>query len=732
VKKIIYIDMKICTVLLLVFSTVLLSTVQTVVGQANLPLYTDNLVNGFQNWSWATINVANTSPVYSGSSYSVSVTDGPNYQALSLQYPSGLNTSPYSSLTFWINGGASGGQRLNVYGTLTNTAQTEYPLKLETNTWQQITIPLSALGVAGKTNFSGIEIQGSISSAQPTFYVDGIQLIAAPAPVLVNLNVNAAQSIRTADARWFGLNTATWDGYLGNSSTLPALQAAGVLALRWPGGSTSDTYNWATDPSGNSTFMNIATNLPGAQVFTTANYGTGTPGEAAAWVLSANVTNQCGFKYWEIGNECYGTWEADSHAVTNDPYTYATNFATCVQLMKAADPTIKIGAVAVPGEDSYINNSNHFAVNPVTGQTHYGWTPVMLATLKNLGVTPDFLIYHFYPQYTPEPVSTSPPSACADSDPLLLQVSGNPSPSYWTDWASAASNLRQQITDYIGSGSPVTNIELCCTENNNDSSGGGKQLSGLVNALYMADSMSRLMQTEFNSYLFWDLRNGAGSDGSYDPTLYGWRTEGDFGVITGANAYNPPYYSMKLMQYFVRPGDTVLNATSDYLLLSAYAARKADGALTMLVINKDTTTNFNAQITLTNFVPWTNATIQSYGIPQDQAVEYGGPSAPLQDIATTNFPTAGTNFTYSFPALSLTLFTFAPAAPQLQSSLTSDGQFVLQVQGQAGVPYVVQTSPDLINWTPVSTNMQAGSVLSITNTISSGISQQFWRAVWQP
>jgi alpha-N-arabinofuranosidase len=726
--------MKIRITCLVVFITILLSAVQTVVAQANLPLYTDNLVNAFQNWSWATVNFSNTnnaanpSSVHSGG-YSISVSDGANFQALSLQYPSGFNTTPYSSLTFWINGGASGGQQQNVYGTLANAAQTAFPLKLETNTWQQITIPLSALGVANKTNFSGIEIQGANSSAQPTFYVDDIQLVAKPAPTLVNLNVNAAQTIRMADPRWFGLNTATWDGDLGDASTLSALKSAGVLALRWPGGSTSDTYNWSTDKSGNSKFMNIATNLPGAQVFITVNYGTGTPGEAAAWVLSANITNHCGFKYWEIGNECYGTWEDDTHAIAHDPYSYATNAATYIQLMKAADPTIKIGVVAVPGEDSFVNNQNHAVVNPVTGQTHYGWTPVMLATLKNLGVTPDFLIYHFYPQFTAEPVSTNPPSACGDSDPLLLQAADNPSPSAWTDWASAAASLRQQVTDYIGS--PGTNIELCCTENNSDSSGGGRQLSSLVNALYMADSMGRLTQTEFNSYLFWDLRNGAGNNGSFDPTLYGWRNTGDFGVITGSSAFNPPYYSMKLMQYFVRPGDTVLNVTSDYLLLSAYAARKADGALTMLVINKDSTTNFNAQISLTNFAPWANVTIRSYGIPQDEAARTNG-SLPLQDIALTNFPAAATNFSYTFAPYSLTLFTFAPAASSFSAFALQSKQVVLQLQGQANTPYVIQTSPDLVNWNSISTNTLTGDTLNITNDIPENSSQQFWRAVWQP
>ena len=92
-------------------------------------------------------------------------------------------------------------------------------------------------------------------------------------------------------------------------------------------------------------------------------------------------------------------------------------------------------------------------------------------------------------------------------------------------------------------------------------------------------------------------------------------------MINGPFTPYPTYYAEKMMQYFVRGGDSVLGATSDYLLLSAYAAQRTNGALTMLVINKDTTTNFNAQIVLTNYVPWTNATIQSYGIPQDQAVE---------------------------------------------------------------------------------------------------------------
>src|ERR1035437_10788592 len=100
--------------------------------------------------------------------------------------------------------------------------------------------------------------------------------------------------------------------------------------------------------------------------------------------------------------------------------------------MKAVDSTIKIGVVVTPGEGSYSNNANHYAVNLRTGTTNYGWTPVMLATLKSLGATPDFAIYHFYPEYTLTGVTPVP---AADSAPLLLQVSVN--------WASDAADMRQ-------------------------------------------------------------------------------------------------------------------------------------------------------------------------------------------------------------------------------------------------------------------------------------------------
>jgi hypothetical protein len=380
----------------------------------------------------------------------------------------------------------------------------------------------------------------------------------------------------------------------------------------------------------------------------------------------------------------------------------------------------------VPGEGSYSNNATHFVINPRTGTTNYGWTPIVLSQMKSLGVLPDFLIYHFYYQYTP---GWSFYSDSPDSDPILLQVAGNPSPLDWADWASAASDLRQQLTDYLGS--PGTNVELCVTENNSDAGNMGRQSTSLVNALYLADSTSQLIKTEFRSYLWWDLHNGPLISGDFDPTLYGWRSNGDFGILDASGLPYPTFYAKKLLQSFARPGDSVLNGTSDNLLLSAYAVHRTNGALTMLVINKSLTTNLTGQIALTNFIPSTTATIQSYGIPQDQAAQTNGPAAS-QDIAT-NSSTASSNFSYVFPPLSLTLFTFSPGPSTLSVLQVQPSQVQLKLEGQSGT-YIVQGAPSLASttWNPVSTNALTGSSATINIPLTPGAPVQFYRAAWQP
>jgi alpha-L-arabinofuranosidase len=615
-------------------------------AQADDVVYTDALVNGWENYSWATVNFSNTQPVQAGSD-SISVSAGP-YQALYL-HQAAFDSSIYANLVFWINGGSSGGQLLQVQATLNGTAQTVVPLPaLAANTWQEVSIPLSSLGVANQPDMDGFWIQDRSGTTQPTFYVDTITVTAQAAPSVVNITVNAADAVRIVDPRHFGINTAVWDGLLDTTVTTNLLTSMGAGSLRFPGGSLSDDYHWATNTTDSNTwqwstsfdqFAQVATAI-GAQVFVTADYGSGTPAEAAAWVKESNVTNHYGFKYWEIGNEVYGSWETDTNTVPHDPYTYAQRFQQYYTQMKAMDPTIKIGAVSVPGEDSYANNTSHPVVNPVTGVTHNGWTPVMLATMKSLGVTPDFLIYHQYPQ-----------NPGGESDAGLLASTG--------DWSSDAADLRMQLNDYLGT-SVAAGVELDNTENNSVSSGPGKQTTSLVNGLFLADSICAAMNTEFNAVTWWDLRNGQDSSENNSASLYGWRQYGDYGVVDSANPPGPAdtyptYYVERLLQHFARGGDQLVSAASDYPLLSVCAANRTSGGLTLLVVNNSASNALTANIAITGLTLGSGGALYYYGIPQDNAAETGVGSA---DVATSSVGGLSTNFSYTFPAYSANVIAF--------------------------------------------------------------------------
>jgi len=459
-----------------------------------------------------------------------------------------------------------------------------------------------------------------------------------------SVEINAAPTSRLVDARHFGLNAAVWDSQFEEPANLALLRHISAGAYRFPGGSLSDEYHWAVNRSGNNAFTwansftdfsRVVTNL-GVQAIITVNYGTGTPGEAAAWVRHANVTNRYGFKYWEIGNECYGIWETDSNNLPHHAYTYATRAAAYFTQMKAADPSIKIGVPVVASEALYSNGySDHPVVNPRTGATRNGWTPVMLVRLANLGVVPDFLVYHRYPQ-----------GPGTESDAGLLRSNNS--------WATDAATLRQILSDYLGAAS--ASVELLCTENNSVFSSPGKQSTSLVNGLFLADSIASAMQTEFNAVIWWDLRNGTSANNNNSSALYGWRLYGDYGIVNGYDRF-PTSYVLELLQYFARGGDALSTATSSDSLLAATAVRRTNGTLTILTINKDSTLTRTANFTLKNFAPRGDVVLRSYGIPQDDAARTGVGS---REIAGSTFSIASTNFARSFAPYSVSVLTVYP------------------------------------------------------------------------
>jgi hypothetical protein len=680
-------------------------------AQSNQSVYTDSLQSGWENWSWAATVLNNLSPTHAGTA-SIKIT-ATAYQALYLHHAA-FDSSPYASLSFWIHGGTSGGQRMQVQALLSGAAQTAVPIgPLAANAWQQVTIPLSSLGAANKPNLDGFWIQDTTGTTQPAYFVDDIQVVAVPPPSSVNLSVDAIATLRSVDSRMFGVNAAVWDSAFNTFATISLLQDNGNQILRFPGGSLSDEYHWATNTTLNNTwtwatsfdaFANVARST-GAQAFITVNYGTGTPQEAADWVRYSNITKAYGFRYWEIGNENYGTWETDNHPRRNDPYTYATLARDYITQMKAVDPSIKIGVVVAKGEDAYANFTDHPATNLRTGSTHNGWTAVMLATLRSLGVTPDFVVYHKYDQ-----------GPGGESDAGLLTSAGS--------WAGDVADLRQQLNDYLGAAS--SSVEIICTENNSVYTSPGKQTTSLVNGLFLADSIGQALQTELKGLVWWDLRNGQDTANNNSASLYGWRQYGDYGIVSGSNDRYPTYYVSKLLKYFARGGDSVVRATTDYMLVQPYAVKRQDGSLCLLVINKSGTTAFSANISVAGFTVNPTAPVYSYGIPQDNAAQTS-PGTAAADVQTALISNAGASFTYTFPPYSATILALngsagppPPPVPSAPSGLSASAVSTTQINlawtdnssNEDG--FKVERSTNGTSWTQVGTVAANGKTFSST------------------
>jgi len=737
-------------------------------AQASLSLYSDALDNGWQNWSWATVDLSNTIAVHGGTT-AIKVTAGAT-QALALEHPA-LDTSLFENVTFWIHGGTTGGQTLQVRATRDWVAQPPVALPAPTaGTWTQVTLSLASLGVANCTDFDGLWIQNSGSAATGTFYIDDVALTFPAAPASIALSVDAGDVLQTLDSRMYGTNLVMWDPLASDAQTGARLQALQFGALRFPGGSLSDDYDWQTNRrvSGNPNWtwsshvadFAAVVEEQGADAYVIVNYGSGTPEQAAAWVAYHNgdpASTQAlgtdsrgrdwktvgywasiraaaplatddgynflrvshpapyGFKYWEVGNECYGTWENDQHGVAgsglsgkaHDPVTYAAAYQQFVARMKAVDPTISIGAVITAEPDDYALTDTTPVTNPVDGSTHTGWTSVLLARLKALGAIPDFVVFHYYAQ-----------NPGTESDFALL---------HGVDRLNVdAASIRQMLTDYLGTDG--AGVEMAMTELNSVSSDPGKQTANLVNALFYAEAYGTLTRSEYRSVLWWALHNSAETANNNDASLYGWRQFGCYDLIAGdgfpglaTHTPLPTYWAAKLLTHWARGGAEILAASTSYPWLTVHAARAADGDVRLLVINKHSTDALTGQIALTDFAPGSStATVYSYGKENDAQ------GAATPGYTTATFTGAGANFAYTFPSYSITVielaspatFTAQPASVAVDAG--GSAQFAVTVTSSGSVTYRWQRSTDEgANWS----DLADGAAFSGTGTATLTVAQ---------
>jgi hypothetical protein len=201
---------------------------------ADLPIYTDALESGWEDWSWG--SVASSSSVVHGGQHSLAVM----VDAWEADYfhNGALDATLYTNLTFWINPGQGKGE-LQVQALSSGNPQTAVNLPaLAANSWQQISISLQQLGVATDPAFDGFWIQDRTGKTQPTFYLDDMKLVAGATPVqtnsaLVSIQIDAAANRHPISDYIYGVAFAS-------ASQLQALNSP----LNRSGGNAESRYNW--------------------------------------------------------------------------------------------------------------------------------------------------------------------------------------------------------------------------------------------------------------------------------------------------------------------------------------------------------------------------------------------------------------------------------------------------------------------------------------------------------
>jgi len=437
----------------------------------------------------------------------------------------------------------------------------------------------------------------------------------------VNVTVEADKTKQFMSPVAVGVQTQLYDESLMTAESVRMIRSSAVTALRYPGGKIAGVYHWSSNKQTNwqgtekpnfwippaNHFGNFVALLDqtGARPVITVNYGSnlagtggGEPAEAAAWVAYVNgdpndikvigkdstgydwksvgywatmrgsqpLAADDGFNflriaharplhviYWEIGSETfangyygikhkeggevedlhfrYSSSKSESEKIRNGnrelgPGAYGANLIEFAKAMKAVDPNIKIGAVLVTPKDNE-------------------WAPDWNSNvLKTVGHSADFLVMHW------RPTSLLPPDWKEMDVPWMLNAPINEIP--------VSDSLFEMIQKNC-----TPNVQIAITE---FAPGWGVMNDPTAKGLFAADTFASLIESGFVNANWLELRDG---------------------FLDAKNVPAPAYFGALMTRILMMPNDVMVTSSSSRNIVAVHAAKRADGSLGMMLINKD-------------------------------------------------------------------------------------------------------------------------------------------------
>ena len=398
---------------------------------------------------------------------------------------------------------------------------------------------------------------------------------------LIALNVNFTDTVAKVSKYVYGNNGNPWSGRMNTDATLlEYLNDLNPHVIRWPGGNLSQVYFWdrSTSPSdipdtvaqqfsggvgsgqSNDDFYDllkktnstgsVCVNIAYARYGTSANPIPNAAHYAANWVRYDKGRS----KFWELGNENYGSWEMgykidtslnkDHQPILISGTLYGQICSVFIDSMRAAaaetGADIKIGAVAVEQSVTY-------------DAIQLNWDKGMMAQIANKA---DYYIVHSY--YTPykenstvATILNSPSETKGFVNFItssLAAVKHGPMPVALTEWNIFAQGSMQDVS--------------------------------YINGMQSAINVGELIKNKYGMAAKWDLSNGWGGTGD-DMGMFAASDESDV-------TYRTPHPQFHYMYFFQKCfGDQMVNsAVTGNSNIVGYASSFSSGHCGVMLANK--------------------------------------------------------------------------------------------------------------------------------------------------
>jgi len=422
----------------------------------------------------------------------------------------------------------------------------------------------------------------------------------------IDVSVNFSKRITKVSKYVYGNNANPFTGWMQNDVALMKnINNLNMGIMRIPGGSLSDVFFWnrksiytnytatSFDPALNDIPSTITPwvgkrvqdfenwsmgvdqyyqmmQMTGVTAIVTVNYGYARYGTssnpiaqaahlAADWVRYDNGRS----KFWEIGNEVSGSWEAgyeidqslnkdgQPKRITGD--LYGKHASIFIDSMRHAATQI--------GKQIYIGVVSDQVVNTEMPT----WNRDLIA---NVGGKADFYIVHSY--FTPYNQNSTPdvilnsPSQVAGYKTYVQQelaAQGKPTaPVFLTEWNIFATGSKQQVS--------------------------------FIDGMHATLMLGELITNQYEMASRWDLANGY-SNGD-DHGLF------SFGTDPGVTQYaaRPAFYYLYYFQKYF--GDVMVNSASSSSSIAVYASQFTSGEAGIVLVNKNNVDQV-VELSLKNF-----------------------------------------------------------------------------------------------------------------------------------